>query len=185
MSVSQIAKEVYRAHIEHFGEPGDSWVFDDGRRSDVFPDRVDVMFWPVTDDCDMSTFSTIGMSDRPMVGAKHRAELHFAIRARLESSDAAAVARFLANLSMYPFQIGTALDWWHTISHPGKIPLFEAASCVLLHPRFVPNGWEKVETEFGDVRILNVVPITPKEKDLKEKARIADALCGVDIFSPR
>ncbi|MES2697682.1 MAG: suppressor of fused domain protein [Verrucomicrobiota bacterium] len=185
MSVSQIAKEVYHAHVDHFGEPADSWKFDDGKRSDVFPDRIDVMFWPTDADCGISTFATVGMSDRPMVGANYRVELHFSLRLSLQRAAAAPVARFLANLAMYPFQIGAALDWWHTISQPGPIPFFREASCVLLHPHFVPNGWDAISTKSGDVRILNVVPITPAEKALKMKSRIADALSGIDVFSPR
>jgi len=185
MSASQILTEVYQAHVEHFGEPDESWVFDDGKERGAYPDRVEVMLWRPTFDCDIATFATIGMADRPMIGATHRAELHFALRASLERHDELTVARFLANLAMYPFQIGSFLDWWHTISEPGAIPFYSRARCILLHPEFVRDGWSRIETTECEVRILNVVPITEAEKALKERSRIADALSEVDMFSPR
>jgi hypothetical protein len=185
MSASQILTEVYQAHVEHFGEPDESWVFDDGKNGGAYPDRIDVLVWRPTDECEIATFATIGMSDRPMIGAAHRAELHFAIKARLEQREEHSIARFLANLAMYPFQIGSFLDWWHTISQPGVIPFFSRARCVLLHPEFVRDGWSWIETSVSDVRILNVVPITEEEEALKEKSRIADALSVVDILTPR
>lgn len=185
MAASQILQDVYGAHVDHFGEPNDSWVFDDGKRSDIYPNRIDVLVWGATTDCDITTFSTIGMSDREMLGAEHRAELHFAVRLTLPEEDRVAIARFLANLAMYPFQIGSFLDWWHIIADPGKIPLYSCAHCVLLHPRFVQSGWDTIQTAEGEVHILNVIPITREERALKEKARIADALSSVDMFSPR
>jgi len=62
MAASQILQDVYRAHVEHFGEPNDSWVFDDGKRGDVYPNRIDVFVWDATADCDISVVldATIG-----------------------------------------------------------------------------------------------------------------------------
>lgn len=185
MSASNILQEVYQAHIDHFGEPDDSWTFDDGKESAIYPNRIDVFIWSATAECDITTFSTIGMSDRKMSGAAHRAELHLGLRLKTEKEDDALIARFLANLAMYPFQIGSFIDWWHTVSKPGKIPFHTSADCVLFHPRFVSEGWDSIATSSGEVRILNVIPITKKEKDLKSRALIADALSGIDVFSPR
>ena len=141
-------------------------VFDDGKPLAGFPARIDVFIWDPTDDCNMSTFSTIGMSAIPLQ-ATHRAEVHFSIRRLLSNSEKHDAARFLANLAMYPFSIDEPLDWWHTISRPGNIPLYRAAECVLLHPRFANGGWDSIATSEGEVRLWNVVPITQEERALR------------------
>jgi Suppressor of fused protein (SUFU) len=185
MSAPRLLQQVCREHIEHFGEPTDSIVFDDGKPIEGFPNRIDVFMWDADTKCDMTTFATIGMAAEPLPKAKHRAELHFAVRRSLTKKDAYAVARFLANLAMYPFQTGEPLDWWHTLSHPGDIPLFQTAQCVLLHPRFVENGWDSISTDGGEVHILNVIPITREVKDLRNVSAILDRLAEVDMFEPR
>src|SRR5215831_14185895 len=185
MPAAPVLQQIYRAHIEHFGEPDCSLVFDDGKQIDGFPSRVDVFIWNPDDESDMTTFATIGMASLPLPKASHRAELHFAIRKSLDQKEIHGVSYFLANLAMYPFQIGEPLDWWHTLSNPGEIPLFLTAKCVLLHPRFVKEGWDSITTDEGDVHILNVVPITQSEKDLRKVSAILDRLQEVDIFEPR
>jgi hypothetical protein len=181
-----LLRKIYREHIEHFGEPAHSIVFDDRKQqNDGFPSRIDVLIWIPDDQCEMTTFATIGMASLPLPKARHRAELHFALRRSLDQKQMHAVSRFLANLAMYPFQIGEPLDWWHTLSNPGQIPLSLTTTCVLLHPRFVKDGWDIITTDEGDVHILNVVPITTEEKELREVSAILDRIQEVDIFEPR
>jgi len=183
--VTPIVQEVYREHVKHFGEPADIITFDDGKPLDGFPNHIDVFVWDADDSCDITAFSTIGMSDVPLPKATHRCELHFSVRKLLNAKQKNQVAFFLANLAMYPFQIGTALDWWHTLSEPGKIPLFTSTECILLHPRFVKEGWDTIKTRECDVHLLNVVPITREEKDLKQISAILDRIADVDMFLPR
>ncbi len=185
MSASPILQKVYHEHIEHFGEPSSSTFFDDAKQTEGFPNRVDVFVWDADSKCDMTTFSTIGMAALPLPKASHRAELHFAVRRSLGRKETRDVSRFLANLAMYPFQIGEPLDWWHTLSDPGDIPLFETTKCVLLHPRFVEDGWDSIATDEREVHILNVVPITREEKDLRKVSLIMERLAEVDMFEPR
>ncbi len=185
MGAPSILQQIYRDHLDHFGEPSHSIVFDDGKQRDGFPDRVDVMVWDPDEECDITTFATIGMATLLMPRAKHRAELHFAIRRLLTGSERASVAKFMANLAMYPFQIGEAVDWWHTIANPGAIPLFTAAQCVLFHPRFIEDGWDNIQTDDGEVHLLNIIPITLEEKDLRKIDAILESLEGTDIFTPR
>src|SRR5262245_9202799 len=130
MSAPPIVRDVYRAHLEHFGEPTQSIVFDDGKPLAGYPNRIDIFIWEPNADCDMTTVSTVGMSAEPIPNAMHRAELHFAVRRALSEPDQRAIAYFLANLAMYPFHSGEGLDWWHTIAEPGDIPLFQEARCV-------------------------------------------------------
>ncbi|WP_367872192.1 suppressor of fused domain protein [Luteolibacter sp. Populi] len=185
MSAPPFLREVYREHVDHFGEPTDSIVFDDDISCEGYPARIDILIWDADDHCDMTTFSTIGMSSVPMPKAAYRAELHFAVRRHLDDKDKHRIARFLANLAMYPFQVGDPLDWWHTLRDPGPIPLYDTASCALLYPRFVEDGWDTSMIGDQEVRFLNVIPITPTEKDLREIDLIEDALSGLDIFEPR
>jgi hypothetical protein len=42
MPAASILQQIYRAHIEHFGEPDRSVVFDDPKEINGFPNRVDV-----------------------------------------------------------------------------------------------------------------------------------------------
>jgi len=61
---------------------------------------------------------------------------------------------------------------------------------VLFHPRFVEDGWDTVAYNEQEVRLLNVVPITPEERQLKNDSGI-DALfdhwadTNIDFFAPR
>jgi hypothetical protein len=185
MSAPRLLQHVYREHIEHFGEPTDSIVFDDGKSMEGLPPRIDVFIWDADDKCAMTTFATIGMAAVPLPKADHRAELHFAVRRSLSQKEKHNVGQFLANVAMYPFQIGEPIDWWHTLSNPGDIPLFETAKCLLLYPRFVKGGWDTIPTARGDVHILNVIPITREEKHLRDVSAILERLAEVDMFEPR
>jgi hypothetical protein len=133
---------------------------------------MDVMVWNPSEDVEMTTFSTIGMSALEMSGAAHRAELHFAIRLVLTSTQVHDVARFLANLACYPFLQSTHFDWWHKVRNPGRIPLFPGAAALLLYPKFVENGWEEVACEEGKVKLLNVVPISAAAADLQSRSSL-------------
>jgi len=167
---SALVRAVYFAHLEHFDEPDHSIRFGDGtvrEGKEHFPPVIDVMLWRANDSCDITTFATIGMSERPLTGAKHRAEIHFSIRATLSETDEHKVALFLANLATYPFHYGTHLDWWHSVRDPGTIPLFSEGMSVLFHPRFVDDGWDTIVHEGQTVKLLNAIPITQEERQLK------------------
>jgi hypothetical protein len=187
MGAPRIAQQVYRAHIEHYGEPDDSIVYDDAKHPAVGPARVDVMIWLANKDLDVTTFSTIGMCTEPMEGTTHRAELHFAIRCRLEQKELRQCSLFLANLASYPFHHQTHFDWWHRLQHSGAIPLFPSASAILFHPRLVSDGWDTMQTDEGEVKILNVVPLNAREARLNPVSAIPKMWEdeGVDILLPR
>ena len=141
---SDLVRAVYFEHIDYFGEPNHSIRFGDGtirEGEEHFPPLLDVMIWRADDSLDITTFSTIGMSERPMDGVEFRAELHFAVRqSSLTEADEHEIALFLANLATYPFQNRTNLDWWHSLRDPGRIPLFSDGMTILFHPRFVKEG---------------------------------------------
>jgi hypothetical protein len=185
MGPSTIVKTVYDEHIRNYGEPEESFVFEDPEPALGVPGRIDIMAWNTDDPSDTVTLSTIGMSDKPMKGANHRAELHFAIRKRLTKEEMEKLGQFMSNLALHPFLTNSYFDWWHTIADPGNIPLFHRAIGVWLLPPYVPQGWAKIKVESTEIRILNVVPVTKEEMDIKNIKQRLQALEGIDIFTPR
>jgi len=186
MGASPIVRQVYRAHIERYGEPDRSIVYEDHDPPDGRLARIDIFVWPPSAHEDVTIFSTIGMAASPMVGANHRAELHFPIRGRFDAATVGEMSLFLANLAMYPFLNATFFDWYHRVPRAGLIPLFSSATSVLLHPKFVDTGWDTIEFDDVLVRILNVVAITPNEQQMN----IFDLMdhwtnSGIDVFAPR
>jgi hypothetical protein len=187
MGASPIIRQVYREHIEHFGEPGDSIVYKDPNAPPDRPNRIDIFVWRASADTDITTLSTIGMAATPMHGAEHRTELHFSIRRALDRGTIGAASKFLANLAIHPFLNAEFFDWWHRVLHPGPIPLFTEATAVLFHPRFVAAGWDTIEFDGTLVKILNVVPLTPNEYEMRPVSRLLShwAEIGIDVFEPR
>lgn len=180
---SKLLKTVYQEHINRFGEPDSALRFG-GKEplsgEEHIPDFIDILVWEPDEDIDIITFATVGMSDKPMPGAAHRAEVHFAVRGNYSREEISKTAAFLANIAVYPFLQNTSLDWLQLLSDPGEIPSFTEAEFILLHPEFVEGGWATIE-EPGEelVKILNVVPITGQERDIM-KTNGFDALC--DFF---
>ena len=187
MGASPIVKQVYREHVEHFGEPDNSIVYEDDEAPYGRPARIDIFVWRASAETDITTFSTIGMATSPMPGADHRAELHFSIRRQVDSATIGMTSKFLANLAIHPFLNATSFDWWHKIRDPGSIPLSASATAVLFHPRFVSTGWDTMRLDGALVKILNVVPITPDEYRIGPISVLIDhwTKIDIDLFAPR
>jgi hypothetical protein len=148
------------------------------------------MAWAADDECDVTVLQTLGMSDHAMPGTGERVELHMAVRAPLTEPQRNALAQFLANMSLYPFDHGCALDWWHTLAKPGPIPHFPGCAHVLLHPRFTEEGFDTIDDEDGLVKVLYVVPITAHERHLlidHGRTAFVDHLVEheIDLFADR
>jgi hypothetical protein len=186
MGASPIVRLVYQEHLDYFGEPDESIVYENSSAPAAHPDRIDIFVWKASADVPITTFSTIGMAARPMTGAKHRAELHYSVRRQLNEKLVGAGSTFLANLALHPFLNGTHFDWWHKVREPGTLPLYSKASSVLFHPKFVETGWDLIEFESTQIKILNVVPITADEYAIGEVAKLQDhwAEINIDLFEP-
>ncbi len=117
---SEVVKAVYHEHIHNFGEPAESIRYEDPPNKDTvsYPAFIDVMVWPPEQDLNITTYATIGMSDKEMSEPNSRAELHFGIEGCLDKETSAKITIFLANLSLYPFMNKTFFDWWHVIPSP-------------------------------------------------------------------
>jgi tetratricopeptide (TPR) repeat protein len=151
------------------GEPEDLWVFDPldfVEAPPPFLGLTHVMAWPADKDCDVTSFLSLGMSERRMIGADYFCEVQFAIRAPLTKQQRLEVARRVADTCAYPFQYDRKLDWWEVIRNPGRLPGFEGCQHILLHPRLNPEGFDLVEDPEGIVKVLYLVPITPLERHL-------------------
>jgi Flp pilus assembly protein TadD len=163
-------QRLYRRFSELCGsEPEDLWVFDPldfDRPPPPYLGITHVMAWPADAGCDVTSFLSLGMSDRRMLGADYFSEIHFAIRSPLTKEQRLEVARRIADLCAYPFQHNRKLDWWELIRDPGKLPGFEGCKHLLLHPRLTAEGINEVEDPDGVVKILMAIPITPLERHL-------------------
>ncbi len=188
MSAELILKKLYDEHLEHFGEPDESIVFDaPPPPDDSFPSRMDVFIWRANEDCDVTTFATIGMASRPMHGAQHRVELHFGIRDSLSPAYEKKVAAFMANLALYPFFHQTRFGWWHRLREPGVIPMFPSCTSLFFHPRFVADGWDTVVFESTEIKLLNIIPITQAEYELGSGQKALEVMeeNELDFLKPR
>ncbi len=164
MGATPIVSHVYRETVEHFGEPDSVITFDDPPPpDDSWPARIDVLIWEDDSEVDITTFATVGMCDRPMQHAEHRAEMHFSIRHPAKQMDLNSVAHFMANLCVYPFANKTFFDWVQTINSPRPIPYFPSCRGLLLHPAFVEDGWDTIQFNETRINIMNAVPITEAE----------------------
>ncbi len=179
---AEIVKEVYHEHIRKFGEPALSLRYDNPPSYDenVYPSYIDVMVWPPEEDINITTFATIGMSEKVMPGCEHRAELHFAVEGALDEELTNQITMFMANVSLYPFMNTTYFDWWHTLPNINRIPGFPSAASLLFHPAFVKDGWDIICTSEGHVKILNLVPITKEEHALFREKGINFMLDYID-----
>lgn len=161
-------KRLYRRFCERYGEPEDLWVFDPADFDDPPPflRLTHVMAWPAGDGCSVTTFQSLGMSDRRMKGADYFAELHWGIRTALDKDQRLEVARRIADVCTYPFQYDRKLDWWEVIRDPGRLPGFEGCKHLLLHPKLSDEADDLIEDVKGVVKIIYLIPITPQERHL-------------------
>src|ERR1044071_4734142 len=129
-------KRLYRQLIDRWGEEAtDIIVFDRPALPGVFR-TMNVAIWDPKDECDVLSFVTLGMSEMRMAGADYRAELTLGCRARLTASERWSLAAPVANLTEYPFQYNLKIDWKERLSNPGRIPVFQGCTQLLLAPVF-------------------------------------------------
>ncbi len=161
---SPLLKHVFEEHVRRYGDPDTIYHFGTAAAGETPAfERLDVYVWRPTGDVPVATLTTLGLSDRVMKGCSHRAEIHWTVRGGLSDDDESAAAAFLANLAAYPLLRRSFLDFWHLIPHAGAIPCFPSCSSLLFHPTFVEGGWDRLEFGGADIRLLNLVPLTPLE----------------------
>jgi hypothetical protein len=177
-------KRLYHDLVEHrWGEPADLIVFEGSRAAVAGAlEQVHVAIWDAGGDCDVTSFMTLGMSERPMPEADYRTELTLGVRGTLTSKVRRQLPVLLANLSEYPFRWRRRLDWWERLVDPGAIPGFPGCSELLLAPMFGDSEFTHFPAPDDDVKVLSV-------HILKDHGRQAFLdhweRTGVDLFSPR
>lgn len=188
---SLLVQQVYREQIHRYGEPALALTYDERTARGHTPlESVMVMVWPADQEVEVTTFMTTGMSERPMPGGGLRAELHFGIRDGVSTDLATKVCGFLANLAQYPWLNLLSLGWGHVVVNPGSIPAFPRCTSVLFHSRLSPTGWDSIEVDGEQVKLLYVLPIPEIERQLLEE-RGLEALhsywadVGVDVLADR
>jgi hypothetical protein len=181
-----IAREIYQAYLESWGEPTSSRVFEDPKPVEGVAPRIDIFVWDAADAGDITLFATLGMCYSPMPKNRRRAELHFPIRGPVKDKTRDELIVFMANLSGYPFVHELGLDWNHRLVNISGIPHYPGHSALLLHPKFSEQGRDLIATSKGEVRVLNVVPLTEEEAAMPVEAMLDHMSENVeDWFRPR
>jgi hypothetical protein len=185
-------KRLYHYLVEHrWGEPTDLVIFDRSRAA--IPghlEQVHVAIWNGDEQCDVTTFMTLGMSELQMPDADYRAELTLGVRGPLTRETRGRIPMFLANVAEYPFTNERTLNWWERLTQPGAIPGFPDCPQLLLAPMFGAPPFERFPAPDEDVKVLSLVPITAHEGQiLKERGSKGFfdywEETGVDLFAPR
>jgi hypothetical protein len=96
-------------------------------------------------------------------------ELLFWVQGRLSESLERNIAEFLANLALFPFFDAIRFSWWTSMRLDAVLPGYKTCNAVVLHPPFQENGWAQMQSPWGDIQLLNVVPITEEEVEVKER----------------
>jgi len=153
-------------------------------------DFIDLAIWDSDETCDITTYFTLGMSERFMKGADYRVELTLGVRDPITANQRTALGLFLANVTEYPFMYDLKLDWWETLADVGAVPVFTECRQALLVPMFGEEPFERFAPPDDDVKVLSLVPITPHEHHLLSSHGRSAFLDhwereGVDIFQPR
>ena len=168
-------KALYQHNVGNWGEPRDLIWFDPAitvRPTQL--SRIQVCVWPADDNCDVSTFATLGMSEREMLGSGvSRVELHFAIRAFVTQDQAHQVARFLANVAEYPFENELRIDWWHRLRDAGNIPMFPGKRRLLFRPPFTEGANGYITWASESIRFLYLVPLTDEQAEVLSRGKDA------------
>lgn len=155
---------------ERYGPEDEAIRFDSRAHAAPAPvAMLDVFVWRRSGDLPATLFATIGMAARPMPGTTMRAEVLMSV-GELARAHEMSVATFLANVASYPWDIGAALDHWHTFGCGGPVPRFPTCDAVLVREPLV-GPREDLETRAGAVRLLQVVPITAEERALGRQGR--------------
>lgn len=161
-------KALYHWFARQWGESGRLIWFDPARASGpVRVEKLHVAVWPANDDCDVTTFVTLGVSEVELAGCEiRRVEFHWAVRRHLSHDEIQLGAKYLANLSQYPFDHGRCFDWWNTLASPGQIPFFPTATALLLRPPFTSETDQEVSVGGEQIRMLYLAPLNSEQHQI-------------------
>lgn len=162
-------KSLYHHFIDKWGEPKHLIWFDPKQsKKGCTLQKIHVGVWPSDEDCDVNSFVTFGMSEKEMggEGTGNRAELQFAVRGNISDEQIHETAKFLANVSEYPFEHNITLDWWHSLKNAGKIPFFDNTQKILFRPSFSETACSDINYGSELIKFLFIVPLTEIESHI-------------------
>ena len=182
---------VYHQLMHRWGQADDIIMFDSAlaARPSAFS-SMEIAIWRAADETDVTVFNTLGMSELRMQGAEHSVELNLGIRGRLEPATERPLSAFLANITEYPFANGLKIDWWERLTNVPAIPAYPGCHQVLLAPSFADDEFSWLETPAEPVKLLYVIPITPRENHILASHGQEAFLSyldeeEIDLFTPR
>lgn len=165
-------KALYRHFTSKWGEPEHLIWFDpkQSNREGALK-KIHIGVWPSDEECDVNSFVTFGMSEKEMggEGTGNRAELQFAVRGNISDQEMHEAAKFLANITEYPFENNITLDWWHSLRNAGKIPFFDNAKKILFRPSFSDTACSDATYNDELIKFLFIVPLTEVESHIITK----------------
>ncbi|MCM2315640.1 MAG: suppressor of fused domain protein [Thermoanaerobaculia bacterium] len=182
---------VYHQLMHRWGRADDIVVFDSALASGppAFP-SMEIAIWRAGDETDVTVFNTLGMSELRMRGAEHSVELNLGIRGPLDPATEGPLAAFLANITEYPFANGVKIDWWERLANVPVIPAHPGCHQLLFAPSFGEDEFSWLQTPAEPVKLLYVIPITPRENHILA-SHGREAFMSyldeeeIDLFSPR
>ncbi|WP_299769931.1 suppressor of fused domain protein [uncultured Pseudoteredinibacter sp.] len=162
---SERMKALYQHFSNKWGEPEHLIWFDPALAdSGAALEKIHIGVWPADDECDVNTFITFGMSEKEMSSGE-RTEVQFAVRGHLTDKEIHQGAKFLANISEYPFSNNLSLDWWHRLKDAGRVPFFNGCTKILFRPPFSESQCKDAEWKGDIIKFLFLVPLTETENE--------------------
>ncbi len=184
---SELSRFVFEEHVSRYGEPDFHFSF--GKNSLQTLDFLDVFVWEPDQENPMTTFSTMGMSEKKFFEKDYRSEIHWTIRGFVEEKIKQRITEFLVKLAEWPFLKNIHFDYWHILPNL-NIPGFPNSSAILFHPALHEGGWDHSHFGGEQIRILNIIPITESEFQMAQTLGVRGMLnylyeSKTDIFSDR
>jgi len=180
---------LYQELASQKGEATDFVVFDETMAIESSPLAFfHTAIWLPELKTDVTTFHTLGMSEKFMPGADYLAELCWQIRGRLKRKQQSLCARYLADEVAYPFLNNLKLDWWERIVDAGNIPLFSGCQSLLIDTDLTGKNPQLMTEE--NIKVLYLYPLTPYEIHLVSEHDRADFLSyvkdeNIDLYANR
>ena len=189
---SKLSTKIYQEHLAMFGEPGATFDFKTSQndRDLGCPSHIQVLVWEPDNELNLTRFTTIGMSDVTLDDNEHRTELHFSLIADLKPAEIDACSEFIASVALSSFKTNNKFDWWNRITTEAPVPIFSDSNQLLLHPAFVKDGWDTIESGERVVKIMNLVALTKQDSERADKDGLTDMLNhlydnNISFFEPR
>ena len=190
--ISKLATKLYQEHLAMFGPPSATFDYKTNQsdRDLGCPSHIQVLFWEPDNELNLTRFATVGMSDNTLDDDEHRAELHFSLIADLKPAEADTCSEFIVAVALSAFKTNNEFVWWSKITTEVPVPIFSDSTQLLLHPAFVKDGWDTIESGDRVVKIMNLVALTKEDSERADREGLTNLLNhlydnNTSFFEPR